>query len=474
MNNRVLSLDTLRGYAIITMILSGQILLNHMPRWMAHAQVPPGVGFSPNIYGITWVDLVFPFFLFAMGAAFPFSIGSKLRKNQPKAKLIFDAFIRGVQLVFFALFFHYMRPHMISQAPITVSACLITLLSFTLMFFMFMEIDFSKRTKSKNPWIYTWIVKILAFVCGYILMANLEFEGTKKLIFDPYSSDIILVVLGNMAFVGGVIYIFTYNKPIYRLAILPFILAVFLGSTTDGWVKEFYIYTPIPWAYKFYYLKYLFIVILGSIAGEYLYEWSSTRKNFDKTPKDNRQAYLLLVVSLAIIVCNVTLLYTRQLVLNLALTSVLLVVSHYILKSNENSFVSLWKKLFVAGAYALMLGLFLESYEGGIRKDSSTYSYYFVTSGLAFFALMFFSIVCDYLQQTKATSFLVKTGQNPMIAYVTTSMLVMPILILLGVTQYFDVFENGVWMGLLRGVIFTTLAVLVTMFFTNKKWYWRT
>lgn len=29
-------------------------------------------------------------------------------------------------------------------------------------------------------------------------------------------------------------------------------------------------YTPLPWMYRFDYLKYLFIVIPGSIAGEYL------------------------------------------------------------------------------------------------------------------------------------------------------------------------------------------------------------
>ena len=49
-----------------------------------------------------------------------------------------------------------------------------------------------------------------------------------------------------------------------------------------------------------------------------------------------------------------------------------------------------WRKLFVAGAYLLMLGLFFEAYEGGIRKDDSTYSYYFVTAGLAFMAMIAF------------------------------------------------------------------------------------
>ena len=81
MNNnstRASSLDALRGYAILTMVLSGSVAWGVLPGWMYHAQVGPRSNFvfDGSIYGITWVDLVFPFFLFAMGAAFPFSIGN--------------------------------------------------------------------------------------------------------------------------------------------------------------------------------------------------------------------------------------------------------------------------------------------------------------------------------------------------------------------------------------------------------------
>jgi hypothetical protein len=48
------------------------------------------------------------------------------------------------------------------------------------------------------------------------------------------------------------------------------------------------------------------------------------------------------------------------------------------------------KKFWSAGFYLVLLGLFFEAYESGIKKDASTYSYYFVTSGLAFFMLIGF------------------------------------------------------------------------------------
>ena len=91
MNQRALALDALRGYAIITMVLSATIISSILPGWMSHAQTPPPEHiFNPEIPGITWVDLVFPFFLFAMGAAFPFSIGRHAEKGRSKLMLCYD------------------------------------------------------------------------------------------------------------------------------------------------------------------------------------------------------------------------------------------------------------------------------------------------------------------------------------------------------------------------------------------------
>lgn len=62
MNNRALALDALRGYAIITMVLSATIVTHVLPGWMSHAQTPPPDHvFNPLLPVITWVDLVFPF-----------------------------------------------------------------------------------------------------------------------------------------------------------------------------------------------------------------------------------------------------------------------------------------------------------------------------------------------------------------------------------------------------------------------------
>lgn len=465
-DKRAFSLDALRGYAILTMVLSGTVASGILPGWMYHAQLPPPTNqFNPAVFGITWVDLVFPFFLFAMGAAFPFSIGKKIYKGVSKLKLVGDALLRGVQLTFFAIYIQHIYPWIVSS-PQDITAWCVSLGGFILMFPMFM------RLPLKMPEWGHIAVKTGAYVAGIILLLTLNYANDRH--FSLGFSNIIILVLANMAVFGSLIYIATAKNRLARLAVLPFIMAVFLGSTTDGsWVKEVFNYSPFPWMYKFYYLKYLFIVIPGSIAGEYLLEWMKQEQT-QAGCSDKRLSVYLLGISLGLIVCNLICLYSRWLVANVILSGVLLTVGLWLLRRVKTDNALLWHKLFRAGAYMLMLGLFFEAYEGGIRKDHSTYSYYFTTSGLAFMALLFFNIICDYYKWLRGTKFLVMSGQNPMIAYVATNLFVMPLLNVLGIASFLSLLTGNAWLGFLKGGILTSLAMLTAMFFTKIKWFWRT
>ena len=118
MKERYWNLDALRGYALFTMILSGSIAYGpSMPAWMFHAQVPPpNHQFNPNLPGITWVDLVFPFFIFCMGAAIPIALKKYAIANDHKA-VIYTAFRRFFLLTFFALFLEHFKSNRILATP---------------------------------------------------------------------------------------------------------------------------------------------------------------------------------------------------------------------------------------------------------------------------------------------------------------------------------------------------------------------
>lgn len=89
-------------------------------------------------------------------------------------------------------------------------------------------------------------------------------------------------------------------------------------------------------------------------------------------------------------------------------------------------------------------------------------------------ALMAFHVVYDYFRCHRSTSFLVMSGQNPMIAYVACDLLIYPLFNLLGIMSCLGIFASNPWLGFLQGILFTSMALLVTMFFTHIKWFWRT
>ena len=469
-NTRISSLDALRGYAILTMVLSGTIAFGILPDWMYHAQTPPPTNrFDPSVLGITWVDLVFPFFLFAMGAAFPFSIGKKAEEGVPAWKLVFDSLTRGLKLAFFAIFIQHMYPHVISK-PQDYTAWFTSLASFVVMFPLFMRFPWKM-----SRWVH-YAIRIAALSIAVTLLLTTNYANDRE--FSLSFSNIIILVLANMAVFASIAYIFTSKNKWKRLIILPFVMAILLGGTSnaDSWNSWLYNFTPAPWLYSFRFLKYLFIVIPGSIAGDYLLEYikNYTPTNPDSVKRERQTAYYLVFLALGIILLNLYCLFTRCLVVNLFGSFMLLSLGYYLVSRLKTANIQLWKNLFIAGACFLMLGLFFEAYEDGIRKDHSTYSYYLVSSGLAFMALMIFSIVCDYFKCKKSTSFLSMAGQNPMIAYVSSSLVVLPILNITHLLPFLDAYgDNALW-GFLRGVVITALVTLITVFFTKKKWFWRT
>lgn len=460
---RSYSLDALRGYAIVTMVLSAQIIASILPEWMSHAQEPPNGGFCADVYGITWVDLVFPFFLFSMGAAFPFYVGRRIEQGQKSYSLVFSAFQRYLKLAFFAIFIYHLYPFSISS-PQDEYSWIMSLIGFALLFITYTRFPFKMK-----PWVY-YFIELLGYAVSVLVLINIHYANGRQ--FSLSYSNIIILVLANMAFFGTLIYIYTKNTPLIRVAILPFIMAILLS--TGGWQNEVLTYSPFSWLFQFRFLKYLFIVIPGSIAGEYLREWIIESKNEGRMEYNKSRSVMLAITSILIIVINLCGLFGRFLIENLILSSALIIFMYSLTKNCDSYLCRLWRRLLTISGYLLILGLFFENFEGGIRKDPSTFSYYFVTAGLACYALLAFHILCDVFKYNKILSPIIMAGQNPMIAYVTTGLFILPFMKLTNIYSIFVTMESEPILGFARGVIITSLATIVAMFFTKIKWFWRT
>jgi predicted acyltransferase len=465
--NRSNSLDALRGFAILAMVLSSSIAFGILPGWMYHGQTPPPTNmYNPELPGITWVDLVFPFFLFSMGAAFPLALQRKIKEGVPAWKIFSQILQRYLLLVFFAIFTLHARAGIMSKTPGAMEQ-LLSIGCFVLLCFMYI-----RWKEGANKQLATG-VRVLAYTLAIAFLVCMPFASGKGFSLDR--SDVIIIVLGNMAFFGSLIWWATYNHPWIRIGILPFIMAVFLtGKIPDTWNNVLFTWSPVPWMYKFYYLKYLFIIIPGTFAGE----WLLTRmKAKEEAPALASRTNWLIVALIGVTLCVVNLvgLYTRALNGNL-LTSFALCVLLLLLvrKMVQNSDHIYFSRLAQAGVYLLLLGLFFEAWEGGIKKDPSTYSYYFVTTGLAFLALLTFSILERYGYLRQLIHFLALNGKNPMVAYTAGNLLLLPVLKLTGVMDWYLKLQGSVWGGYLSGILFTGVVSLITIFFVKRKWFWKT
>ncbi len=465
------ALDALRGLAILLMILSGAIHYRvPLPAWMYHAQVPPpDFIFTPDLPGITWVDLVFPFFLFAMGAAFPFALRKKTDTHTPMWKIVFQILQRGVLLVWFAVFIQHVKPYSLHAEP-TMLDWLTGLLGFALLFAMFIRMPAAATRRVAVP------VKIIGYGASVLLLAMLTYPNGSG--FSTGRSDIIIIVLANTAVFGSLIWLWTRNAPILRLGILGLLLALRLTQSVDGsWNQWLWSMSPVPWAYKLYYLQYLFIVIPGMIAGDLMYAFIHAPQPEPKTEPERAHAgsmTMLLVLMLLIVAVTVTGLFLRFTTITLIVDAVYAACAFYLLSRERAPIGRHYTELLCWAAYWLLLGLAFEAFEGGIKKDRSTLSYYFVMDGLAIMAYIAFSIAIDVLRRGRAVASLVRSGQNPMIAYVAGSTVVMPMMAFVGTDGLIAAIPPAPWVGLAKGLFITVMVAWIAGFCTKKRLFWRT
>ena len=575
---RAHALDALRGYAIITMVLSAMEAFSVLPRWMYHAQVPPPDHvFDPTIYGITWVDIIFPFFLFSMGAAIPLSLGRQHAKGESITKLTWKTVQRWVKLTFFAIFIIHAFPFMLGYEQEWMRYAM-PIFFFILLCLMFMPNSFGLSPYKARA--ITWSAYLV--VVGFMLLQ--PYAGGAP--FRLTDSDCIMLILANVSLTGSIIYLLTIGHPLRRLALLPFLIALFMAAhTANSWPAQLIHTSWLPWLYLPAYQEYLLIIIPGTVAGEWIAQWLEKMKandtskglveNYQKKSeavlengnplkggreavpengkgvkdvekavlenenkvrtrseemkeKENALALPVALLSSALIVVNVVLLFGRHLVANLVATMVLTALTAWLLRSrreagstgveaarqravlkeassqnaakqeasnreassqgaakqevsNQKSSstqasptLHFWQRLSSAGAYLLLLGLCLESYEGGIRKDDVTLSYLFVTCGLAFYALLLLTVVCDHWHVRWLCAPLEMVGKNPMVAYVSASMVIIPVLILTHIYPYIDALSSQPLTGFLKGVLLTALCMALTAWFTHKRWFWKT
>ena len=101
---RITSIDALRGAVMLVMIFVndlGDAPGDIVPAWMKHYR-------GEN--GMTFVDLVFPAFLFIVGISIPFALNSRLKKGESAWRMFFHVLLRSLSLLFLGILMVNGRP----------------------------------------------------------------------------------------------------------------------------------------------------------------------------------------------------------------------------------------------------------------------------------------------------------------------------------------------------------------------------
>jgi hypothetical protein len=355
-------------------------------------------------------------------------------------------------------------------------------------------------------------IRFFGWVAAAIFLACVHYQDGSG--FTVHRRDIIIVILANVAVSTTLIWTWFSGRISGRICIMTLIAALMLAQRFVKWgpqVMDLTFLKPVmgerlfnatAWACLPTYQQYLLITLPGTFAGDILVTWlrpgvrrlSFSIQNSRWRELSMLRCLCLCVICVAITACTIVGLTLKDWTITTAMAIGLGALGFVLLYSpparkrlrtgaglrgQPGVSALLFRSLFTWGMVWLALGVALFPDQGGIRKDPATFSYLFVSAGLAHMILIVFAVVTDALHRPGALFLLIDNGQNPMIAYVAGGRVILPILHLVPVgdgslLDWITALTSSPWAGFGRGVGFTLLVALFVSGITRLKLFWRT
>jgi len=215
---RITSIDALRGFVMFTMIYVNDIAGagRIVPDWMVHFSDRHSSG-----SGMTFVDLVFPAFLFIVGMSIPFALGSRVKKGESLWKTLLHILIRTLSLLFVGVL-------MVNEAPSSEKMGWPSALWQTLLYLsaILAFCEFSPGGKPASRSRLRQLFSVGIRVCGlaslsFLAIAFIGRDGHRIITLSPFSIHTewwgILGIIGWAYLVGALAYL-TFGN--HRTALL--------------------------------------------------------------------------------------------------------------------------------------------------------------------------------------------------------------------------------------------------------------
>lgn len=411
---RYLSLDLLRGLSIFGMVFSAIVPYGVLPAWMYHIQNPPPEHhLNTAISGLSWVDLVFPIFIFCMGVAIPLS--GKKKIEAAGGKSITTSYIKETIERFFMLWlFSYLYVFLNFSQAQGWWPQFFTLLGLLVLFPIYNI--YGKKVSSKKQ----QTLKSIGFVALVLLIALGHFAFGE--VISIYRSGIIIFLLAFLYLFGALIWYFTRESLKKRLVVYIIILLFMIVTIPFEIQEKLYAVKEIRWFFNMEYIYFLLILLPATYIGDLLFN-------------------------------------------QLKLSSELFSPSFKKVLKKEALFFLL---LSVAGIIAFLI-------EGSIKKVPSTISYCLITPAIAMSLLILSDFVVHLFRNSYFVRIFVGAGSNPLMSYVAFGNFVLPFFKLTGIIYIYNAaYPPGYpWVGVARAFVVVLLTMALVAKLSEKKIYWR-
>jgi len=459
---RYLSLDLLRGISIFGMVFSAIVPHGVLPAWMYHIQTPPPTHiFDKNVSGISWVDLVFPIFIFCMGAAIPFAGRRRLEKGA--SEYIKELFERFLMLWLFSYLYVFLN---FSQAE-GWGAQLATLAGFLALFPLYMVFSNSgpKWMSSLLPYKKWFRLGGVIFIVALITFGHFQFG--EEISLDR--SGIIIFLLTFLYLFGALVWYATRDSIKWRAVVFGVLILFSAVAMYNNFVETL---SP-SWFFNLEYFYFLMILIPATYVGDILQKRVSTPEGYNPL-KGARHTNLIAAILSALVVWQLVAHYNEYLLANFIVSSVAVIILVFLIKRHLPVYT---KETYLASGL-LIAGLISLAVEGSITKTPCTISYCFITTSISIFLLMLMDHVSYYTGKSIVSFFtriFAGAGSNPLMSYIAFGALLMPIFKLTGlIVIYQAAYPQGYpWIGVARAFIAVLLTMALVASMSERKIFWR-
>ena len=214
---RILSIDAFRGITILVMVFVNELAgIRNIPQWMKHV--------SADADAMTFVDVVFPAFLFIVGMSVPFALHNRVQKGDSFLQLQWHIVWRTAGLLVLGVFM------VNGEGGYNEKAMGMSIHLWLLLFYMCTVLVWNAYSAQKRIWVYLLRAAGIAGLMTLAFVYRSGADGTGTM--QPRWWGILGLI--GWAYLFGCIFFQLFRKNIFAmLAMIAFCIVFYIAGHTS-------------------------------------------------------------------------------------------------------------------------------------------------------------------------------------------------------------------------------------------------